>query len=474
MKTMKKFFAIIICLCLNIGVFAFPAFAGESQSEVSFIYDGPTTFKIGDDLDVMGEILFENLDPEQKFVWIRRKGGGSGNISDYILSCGYGYGAEDYEIDENGTLQLWLSGVFGGLRNHFYKPGTVSCQFGYFYSDSYESFSDDFKSIKDIGSPIVVTIEEPVIQTNLPEAVKVNDSVNLITELTNVNLENREVAHYLDENNYFRDVKNYNYLLCHDMLFGGENWGQCRSEPVYQPSVEILEGGDIVSQSNQDYSNTLKSSETLTFTGIGVVKLKVKYTQFITSTSQMRWQYSYDDECNGYVDAITGSEFLGYDTYSPEKVITIYVTEDGKVPNSETYSKEDLQNLVSQNQGIDASYYTAESFQAYTTALEKATAVLNNWNASSEEIAEVYIVLESAIKGLIKSTDNNTDNSTGSSTGNSTTSLASESSPKTGDVNINFLLLVSLMSVLGLILALRKKASELSEMIFCLFSYSNN
>lgn len=460
MKTMKKFFAIIICLCLNIGVFAFPAFAGESQSEVSFIYDGPTTFKIGDDVSLMGKVLLENLDPEQALAWIYYKGGDSGNIRDYILTCGYGRGSPDCEIDENGTLQLGLSGVFGGLRNHFYKPGTVSCQFGYFYSDydSGESFCDDFKSIKDIGSPIVVTIEEPVIQTNLPEAVRVNDSVNLITELTNVNLENREVAHYLDENNYFRDVKNYNYLLCHDMLFGGENWGQCRSEPVYQPSVEILEGADIVSQSNQDYSNTLKSSETLTFTGTGVVKLKVKYTQFITSTSQMRWQDSGGIECNGYVGGVLNSEFLGYDTYSPEKVIAIYVTEDGKVPNYETYSKEDLQNLVSHNQGIDASYYTAESFQAYTTALEKATAVLNNCNASSEEIAEVYIVLESAIKGLIKSTDNNTDNSTGSSTGNSTTSLASESSPKTGDVNINFLLLVSLMSVLGLILALRKKS----------------
>ncbi len=104
---------------------------------------------------------------------------------------------------------------------------------------------------------------------------------------------NKDTAYYLNENNYSGG-----------MLVEDET--HKTHEAAYQPSVEILEGKDIVSQSNQDYSNTLKSSETLTFTGSGTVKLKVTYKQFNT--------------CK---DCIQSDSEL----YSPEKIITIQVTE---------------------------------------------------------------------------------------------------------------------------------------------------
>ena len=91
-------------------------------------------------------------------------------------------------------------------------------------------------------------------------------------------------------------------------------------EPAYQPSVEILEGKELVKQTNQDYTNTLKSSETLSFTGIGTVKLKVKYNQFITCAS---CQSVYDEN---------GKQTGEYYTYNPEKIITIEVVDNSDAP----------------------------------------------------------------------------------------------------------------------------------------------
>ena len=148
-----------------------------------------------------------------------------------------------------------------------------------------------------IGDPFTVTVEEPVIQTNAPASIQSGDTLNFTTELTNTALVNKDTAYYLNENNYSGG-----------MLVEDET--HKTHEAAYQPSVEILEGKDIVSQSNQDYSNTLKSSETLTFTGAGTVKLKVTYKQFNT--------------CK---DCIQSDSEL----YSPEKIITIQVME--KAPN---------------------------------------------------------------------------------------------------------------------------------------------
>ncbi|MCH5170701.1 MAG: hypothetical protein J1F24_05385 [Oscillospiraceae bacterium] len=314
MQTIKKIFALILSVCLAVGMLAVMAFAQEAQTNVTIRYYGPTTFKIGDMIsDEDNVVYFENLDPEQYYIVPEIFSENGEFLDDYSLFFG-GFGDGPFvAIDETGCAKVNV--LMGGLGT-FYKPGTFSYQYAYVYTPDWDQFNYDNCEFTPVGTPIVFTIEEPVIQTNLPESVKVNDSITLTTELTNVNLENKDVAYYLDEDNYwFDDAVPEIKGLIGDESHRGE-------EAAYQPSVEILEGADIVAQSNQDYSNTLKSSETLTFTGTGTVKLKVKYTQFVTAVSQSQLKNIYDD--NG---EWLGNEFLGYDTYSPEKIITIEVTD---------------------------------------------------------------------------------------------------------------------------------------------------
>lgn len=312
MRTIKKICAFILSLCLTVGMLAVAVFAQDVQKEVTVRYDGPTTFKIGDKVDFDDNIIyFENLDPKQEYIVPIIQSENGEYLSGYRLESGAYGDAPFRRIDENGcATEIVIAG--GGS---FYKPGTFCYQCSYIYTpdQSFEGYDDSTP----VGAPIIFTIEEPVIKTNLPESVKVNDSIKLTTKLTNVNLENKDVAYYLNENNYYINDDNgpQGKTLIDDEYHHYD-------EAAYQPSVEILEGADIVSQSNQDYSNTLKSSETLTFTGTGTVKLKVKYTQFVTAGSQAKYEHIFDD--NG---EWLRSEFIGYDTYSPEKIITIQVTD---------------------------------------------------------------------------------------------------------------------------------------------------
>ena len=285
----KNICAVALSLSLTVGI-AVPVFAQETDSNVTVSYAMPASVKIGEWIpDIPDEnksITLENLTPS----------------TDVFLSLGdwkTGVGSFDQHggwngpetTDENGKLVT--SDTFHTTES-FYKPGTIRFQAQYCYSNDVLPTDGDYTKI---GDPFTVTVEEPVIQTNAPSSVQSGDTLNLTTELTNTALVNKDTAYYLNENNYSGG-----------MLVEDET--HKTHEAAYQPSVEILEGKDIVSQSNQDYSNTLKSSETLTFTGSGTVKLKVTYKQFNT--------------CK---DCIQSDSKL----YSPEKIITIQVTE--KVTN---------------------------------------------------------------------------------------------------------------------------------------------
>ncbi|WP_069987569.1 MULTISPECIES: LPXTG cell wall anchor domain-containing protein [Eubacteriales] len=281
----KNICAVALSLSLTVGI-AVPVFAQETDSNVTVSYAMPASVKIGEWIpDIPDEnksITLENLTPS----------------TDVFLSLGdwkTGVGSFDQHggwngpetTDENGKLVT--SDTFHTTES-FYKPGTIRFQAQYCYSNDVLPTDGDYTKI---GDPFTVTVEEPVIQTNAPSSVQSGDTLNLTTELTNTALVNKDTAYYLNENNYSGG-----------MLVEDET--HKTHEAAYQPSVEILEGKDIVSQSNQDYSNTLKSSETLTFTGSGTVKLKVTYKQFNT--------------CK---DCIQSDSKL----YSPEKIITIQVTE---------------------------------------------------------------------------------------------------------------------------------------------------
>ncbi len=312
MKFKKRYGALFMAFAIAVSS-AMPVFAEEAKEPYT-THSLPSTMKIGEAICDLPDyhVYFHNLTPGQTIAASYEATWNPGNLDitfDKQSVCfGQHAGRDPFEdVNENGTVKFW------GMWNYntFFRPGTLTVQPTYQYYNI-----EDFEGAAPLGDvtaivkPITIQVEEPVIQTNAPTSIQSGNTFNFTTELTNTALVNKDTAYYLDENNYSKGVNE-----------NGNQWGMLNEdeihkvhEPAYQPSVEILEGKELVSQSNQDYSNTLKSSETLAFTGTGTVKLKVKYNQFITCI-----------DCQAVVDENyrqTGE----YYTYNPEKIITIQVT----------------------------------------------------------------------------------------------------------------------------------------------------
>ena len=181
-------------------------------------------------------------------------------------------------------------------ESYAFKPGTGSMDITY-----------DKEKLGSLGT---ITVEEPIITSNAPANVKVGSTLDLTTALTNTALKNLKTAEYDDKKNY-TEADYYNF----------EERG---NNPIaYKPSVTVIEGIDCVDQSKQDYSNTLSSSETLTFKKTGTVKLKVQYTQFSTDPN-LSFDLGWDETTNELIKVPNDKR------YNPEKIITIQVTEDSK------------------------------------------------------------------------------------------------------------------------------------------------
>lgn len=329
---LKKLWALILAISLLAGTSVL-AFADEKEPYVTRDDAIPSTIKIG---EMLGEewydegagglvtgykITIHNLEPNKVVQCIKDDEDFLFNNSVFPTLREHG-GTDGVGgiTDETGSITVFWSTYYGVA----YVPTTFTLQPGYQY---YETVKDDIgytdyvpvTEWKNIGDPITIKVEEPVIETNAPTRIKNGETLDLTTELTNTALSNTDTAYYLDENNYAlyyygEDDEFFEKILIDDDTHKAHM-------PAYQPSVEIIEGQDLVKQSNQDYSNTLKSSETLTFTGTGTVKLKVKYNQFITCNN-CQHATEWDKENQELID-------MGYDiTYSPEKIITIQVTED--------------------------------------------------------------------------------------------------------------------------------------------------
>lgn len=167
-------------------------------------------------------------------------------------------------------------------------------------------------------APYMITIEEPVITTNAPETVTAGSTLNLDTALTNTSLENLKTADYDNPDKYGQDGWGNKYYL-------ESSQAQNNRFIAYKPSVTIIEGADFVTQSDQDYSSTLTSSETLTFHKAGTVKLKISYTQYITDEyNQLVHELVTDPETGKIHLEPTGEQY----TYNPEKIITIQVVDN--------------------------------------------------------------------------------------------------------------------------------------------------
>lgn len=136
-----------------------------------------------------------------------------------------------------------------------------------------------------IGEPYEITIEEPIIKTNAPSEVKVGTTFNLAASLENTMLTNVKVS----------DAKN---------IPGS------RHKPAFQPKYEILEGRDLLRETDGDFSNMLFAREKLSFTGKGIVKIKISFEHMPLCVN-----------CINYPD-------IAADYYSPEKIITIQVVQN--------------------------------------------------------------------------------------------------------------------------------------------------
>lgn len=308
---LKKSCAAALFLSFVLSLFfVFPVSAQEDK-EVYVTQNLPETVKIGElvggllsyDEILLGKILpeyeitFHNLTPGAEVAASCRVYFNSTetHLSE-ISFMDHAGGAPIYDVDTNGNVTIE---PFAFCRT-FFEPGTITLKPVYQYLDS--TSHEPIGDLQDAGNPITIQIEEPVIITNAPTNIKVGDTLQFTTELTNTALTNKDTAYYLDEDNY--DVGSGGYELKTDDMHSAH-------EPAYLPSVEILEGKDLVKQANQDYTNTHKSSETLSFIGAGTVKLRVKYNQFITCSSR-----------EDYV-------------YNPEKIITIKVTDDTVTPSDD-------------------------------------------------------------------------------------------------------------------------------------------
>lgn len=116
--------------------------------------------------------------------------------------------------------------------------------------------------------------------------------------------------------------------------------------------------------------------------------------------------------------------------YSPEKIITIYVSENGEADVS--LVKKDLNNTLTQAQALNAADYTAESYKAVAAAMKKANAVLNDPNATAEEVLAAKTELETAVNNLQTGTTSSADNNSEKNNGQIGSTTETVQIPKTG------------------------------------------
>lgn len=284
MKLFKKLLYGSICSLIigaGIGGMSTTVWAeDEATTETSptFEYSIPQSVKIGYEMDGY-EYMFGSGLPLNRIV------GYESNL--YEFAYNYHQGGEIYlSTSDDGTYHMNI------LTQVFFKPGKAYIQPCYG-----EEWGIGPKT-EDIGEPYIITIEEPIIVHNMPESVDLGATHTLTTQLTNTELINKKLSDftYVEKDDYYSDY------------YVAGNLGNCEHEIVYRPVIEVIEGANLVSRANQDYTNTLNSSEDITFTGEGTVKFKITYEQLNTIPCCLR----------GNVE-----DFF----YNPEKIITVNVVD---------------------------------------------------------------------------------------------------------------------------------------------------
>lgn len=297
---MKKVLSTVVTMCVFLSMIVSLPLCVSAASLSVVNNKLPTTMKVGQSLPSGYYATIQNLLPEEEFM---------GGVIEYEGAFWYigssPMGGAGGTADKNGIAQAFSDPYIT------YRPGTINVSVGL---DRYSQDEDlpvecsvEFATIK---------IEQPIITHNAPLSVKSGSSVNFTTAITNTAYSNSKISNHKD------------------------------NEPFYTPFVEIIEGNNIVTRSNQDYTNTLCTSETLTFNNSGSVTLKIRYQPtvyqvfaegiLIDETLEV-WKQS--KEVIDYKKQ-GGQAVLIYLDGSVEEIVTINVTEDSKpdLPSSDSHS----------------------------------------------------------------------------------------------------------------------------------------
>lgn len=255
----------------------------EQETKLEFI--PAENIKLGE--NCYGKLAYKNAtEGEFPTIGLNRK-----DAHHFMLS---GFGAGPMKIPENGYVLLVCNMEGGGACLEAIHPGTIQMRCytgraGWVYNEE----------------PVTtypLTIEEPVIKTNVGSKYFVGDSLNLTTELTNTKLPQGNIQNLIANN---PNINGYFF--------------------TYQANVEIMEGEQCVKNENKNYGSALVSSEKLTFVKEGKVKIKITYNPVL--------MHKWGD------DIIGEDEQTKDEIYVPEKIVELKVVDAEKCIHAETEIK---------------------------------------------------------------------------------------------------------------------------------------
>lgn len=279
------------------------------------------------------------------------------------VKVGYTVGNSVLHVGDSKNAYVYYNCLFGSRYGNMYSMSDLH-SYGYINGGWVDPFFPDTETRQVTGywamaftrpgttyikidgiEPYAITIEEPVISTNLPKRVQVGSSMQMTTSLDNTMLEDKEIS----------EIRNRG-LYDLEAAIG------------YQPTVEIVSGADLVKRENGDYSNILSTSEDITFTGEGTVTFKVTYDMLPFEKVQSGENVYVNDEVY----------------YSPEATFSVDVVSE--LPSASITDKTEDSVTVDAS-GLDADKICAEN--NVNTSNNDVDIVISQTDAAKEDIAKI-------------------------------------------------------------------------------------
>lgn len=309
---MKKIISSIICLTMLLGVLS--SFAVTSSAAAPYVtHTAPKSLKIGQAMPSF-DITYHNLPANTKVLYSYSYFNPFDNpkLQNFynirFSQGGYGDGPYGMYTNEKGEY-TWHFEYNPDMHVIATRAETIQYQPNYQLWDD-EKGSPGNNPVVNVGAPIKLTIEQPVITHNAPQSIKKGQSIAFTTALTNTALKSVPISTYTSLDNTALPDSNNALTI----------------NPVYYiPVITIIQGKELITQSNQNYSQTQKSSENITFNKEGTVKLKITYKKYILASYNKNYIEKFDLIEDG--------------SKNPEKIVTINVT-DPNAPVTSTKPNE--------------------------------------------------------------------------------------------------------------------------------------